>query len=343
MSENNINNNNNISISGTTFSAKDTSANVPGGSIGKYRTEYVASQVNDIVHLVLKDYEKGRDIDNTNVFNQPDRKVVADILRKLLRIIFPGYYRTENMRFYNLSHSISMLVEDVMYNLSKQMTIAFRYREDCRDLPENILYERASCTAIAFFQRIPKIRDYVESDLQATFDGDPAADNKEEIILSYPGLMASTVNRIAHELFLLNVPLIPRMMTEHAHSLTGIDIHPGATIGKYLMMDHGTGIVVGSTSIIGNHVKIYQGVTIGALSTRGGQALHGVKRHPTIEDNVTIYAGASILGGETVIGHDSVIGSNAFITSSVKPETRISVANQEHLVKDSGNYDFWII
>lgn len=183
----------------------------------------------------------------------------------------------------------------------------------------------------------------MESDLQATFDGDPAADNKEEIILSYPGLMASTVNRIAHELFLLNVPLIPRMMTEHAHSLTGIDIHPGATIGKYLMMDHGTGIVVGSTSIIGNHVKIYQGVTIGALSTRGGQALHGVKRHPTIEDNVTIYAGASILGGETVIGHDSVIGSNAFITSSVKPETRISVANQEHLVKDSGNYDFWII
>ena len=148
--------------------------------------------------------------------------------------------------------------------------------------------------------------------------------------------MAITTNRIAHELFLLGVPLIPRMMTEYAHSHTGIDIHPGATIGKYFFMDHGTGIVVGETSIIGEHVKVYQGVTIGALSTRGGQSLRGKKRHPTIEDNVTIYAGASILGGDTVIGAGSVIGSNVFITSSVKSDSRISVKTQELLVKRHG-------
>ena len=168
--------------------------------------------------------------------------------------------------------------------------------------------------------------------MQASFEGDPAAFSKDEIVLCYPGLLASTVNRLAHELFLLGVPLIPRMMTEYAHSRTGIDIHPGATIGEYFFMDHGTGIVVGETSIIGKHVKVYQGVTIGALSTRGGQRLRGAKRHPTIEDNVTIYAGASILGGETTIGEGSVIGSNVFITSSVKPGTRISVKTQELVI-----------
>ena len=169
--------------------------------------------------------------------------------------------------------------------------------------------------------------------MDAFYQGDPAAYNKEEIVLCYPGLLASTVNRLAHELFLLKVPLIPRMMTEYAHSRTGIDIHPGATIGRYFFMDHGTGIVVGETSVIGEHVKIYQGVTIGALSTRGGQSLRGAKRHPTIEDDVTIYAGASILGGETVIGRGSVIGSNVFITSSVKPGTRMSVRTQELVIK----------
>ena len=187
--------------------------------------------------------------------------------------------------------------------------------------------------AITFISRIPAIRELVDTDMEAFYQGDPAAYNKEEIVLCYPGLLASTVNRLAHELFLLKVPLIPRMMTEYAHSRTGIDIHPGATIGRYFFMDHGTGIVVGETSVIGEHVKIYQGVTIGALSTRGGQSLRGAKRHPTIEDDVTIYAGASILGGETVIGRGSVIGSNVFITSSVKPGTRMSVRTQELVIK----------
>ncbi|MBQ2474327.1 MAG: serine acetyltransferase, partial [Ruminococcus sp.] len=160
-------------------------------------------------------------------------------------------------------------------------------------------------------------------------DGDPAAYNKDEIICTYPGLYAIFSNRIAHELFLLGVPLIPRIMTEHAHSLTGIDIHPGTTIGKYFFIDHGTGIVIGETTEIGNNVKIYQGVTLGALSTRGGQNLRGKKRHPTIHDNVTIYSGASILGGDTVIGKNVVIGGNAFITASIPEGAKVSVKSQE--------------
>ena len=173
------------------------------------------------------------------------------------------------------------------------------------------------------------IREYIETDLQASYDGDPAAYNKDEIICTYPGFFAILTYRIAHELFLRKVPLIPRIMTEHAHSLTGIDIHPGTTIGKYFFIDHGTGIVIGETTVIGNNVRVYQGVTLGALSTRGGQSLRNKKRHPTIHDNVTIYSGASILGGDTVIGKDAVIGGNAFITSSIPEGAKVSVKSQE--------------
>jgi serine O-acetyltransferase len=196
-------------------------------------------------------------------------------------------------------------------------------------MSEEAVTARARNIAIRFFQQIPKIREYLDTDLEATLEGDPAALNKDEIILSYPGVLAITINRLAHELYMLNVPLIPRMMTEYAHSLTGIDIHPGATIGKYFFIDHGTGIVIGSTTVIGEHVKVYQGVTLGALSTSGGQSLRGVKRHPTIEDNVTIYSGASILGGDTVIGANSVIGGNCFITRSIPTGTTVTIKNQE--------------
>ena len=228
--------------------------------------------------------------------------------------------------------TVNVVIEDVIYNLKKQIVIALPFREEYAETPYEELSAKAEELTIEFLARIPRIRALVNTDMQASFEGDPAAFNKAEIVLCYPGLLASTINRLAHELFLLGVPLIPRMMTEHAHSKTGIDIHPGATIGEYFFMDHGTGIVVGETSIIGKHVKIYQGVTIGALSTRGGQRLRGAKRHPTIEDNVTIYAGASILGGETTIGEGSVIGSNVFITSSVKPGSRISVKTQELII-----------
>ena len=181
--------------------------------------------------------------------------------------------------------------------------------------------------SLAFLEKLPTIRALLQTDLQAAFDGDPAATSKEEIILSYPGLFAITVYRLAHGLQELNLPMIPRMMTEYAHSITGIDIHPGATIGSGFFIDHGTGIVIGETAVIGENVKIYQGVTLGGLSTRGGQSLRGKRRHPTIEDNVTIYANATILGGDTVIGKGCTIGSSVFITESVAPGT--TVTNQE--------------
>ncbi|MDO4870142.1 MAG: serine acetyltransferase [Bacillota bacterium] len=295
-------------------------------------------QLKEITADIMNDYAKGRDIDKMNVFDQPERDVIVDIVNKMLNILFPGYYRDKTYKFYNLENKISVLIEDVMYNLTDQISIALEYDDELRSEDSNLptgdacLSVRSQMLAVDFFKRVPKIRHMVNTDLQATFDGDPAADNKEEIVLCYPGLLASTIYRIAHELYELKVPIIPRMMTEYAHNITGIDIHPGATIGEYFFMDHGTGIVVGSTSVIGKHVKIYQGVTIGALSTSAGHSLHGTKRHPTIEDNVTIYSGASILGGETVIGEGSVIGGNVFLTTSVRPGTRVNTQNQEEVM-----------
>ena len=291
----------------------------------KKNGDELKNEIKNIVDLIISDYDKGRDIDQLDVFNQPDRDAVKDIVIKLLRIIYPGYSMDKIYKSYNDSNRIAIVIEDVIYNMQKQIAIAFHHSPDYINASDETLDCGARCITHEFFKKLPKIREYIDTDLQACYDGDPAAYSKGEVILSYPGLLATSINRIAHELYLLKVPLIPRMMTEYAHSRTGIDIHPGATIGKYLMIDHGTGIVVGETSIIGEHVKIYQGVTIGGLSTRGGQSLKGVKRHPTIENNVTIYAGASILGGETVIGEGSVIGANAFITSSVPAGSRISM------------------
>ena len=299
----------------------------------------INERIRAITESILDDYKRGRDIDKTDVFSQPDSDAVTDIVKKLLNILFPGYYREKNYRSYNDNSRISILIEDVFYNLTKQIAIALRFREEYAQTPEAEIKDISEDLSLECISRIPAIRELVYTDMEAFYQGDPAAYNKEEIVLCYPGLLASTVNRLAHELFLLKVPLIPRMMTEYAHSKTGIDIHPGATIGKYFFMDHGTGIVVGETSVIGEHVKIYQGVTIGALSTRGGQSLRGAKRHPTIEDDVTIYAGASILGGETVIGKGSVIGSNVFITSSVKPGTRMSVKTQELVIRQRHEID----
>lgn len=289
----------------------------------------IEAEVENIVELILEDYKNGKDIDRINIFNKPDKAKVIEIVNKLSQIVFPGYFREKAFKIYNAQNSLSVLVEDIFYHLNKQIILALGFCKRKKALDEKQTEEEAFRICTEFFRRIPYIRELVETDLQAAFDGDPAADCKEEIILAYPGLRASTINRLAHELYLLDVPLIPRLMTEYAHSETGIDIHPGATIGKYFFIDHGTGIVIGETAEIGENVKIYQGVTIGALSTRGGQKLQGKKRHPTIEDNVTIYSGASVLGGNTVIGENSVIGGNAFITSSIPRDTRVSIKNQE--------------
>ncbi len=285
----------------------------------------IEERIEQVVDSILEDYGRGRVIDQMDLFRRPDRDVIIDIIKKLRRIVFPGYYRDKNYRIYNAKHNISTLVEDVMFNLHRQIALGL----ENRGRSEEQAQEEAQHLCLEFIAQIPKVRSQVHLDLQAAYDGDPAAKDMAEIIFAYPGLFAITVYRLAHELYLLDVPMLPRIMTEYAHSITGIDIHPGATIGEYFFIDHGTGIVIGETAVIGNNVKIYQGVTLGALSTRGGQKLRGKRRHPTIENNVTIYAGASILGGETVIGEGCVIGSNAFITESVAPGTTVTIKNQE--------------
>ena len=281
--------------------------------------------VGGIVNDLLADHESEKIGEEIKIFNHPDKEIIIDIIYSLRKIIFPGYFRNRDIKVYTMKSNLSMLLEDVIFKLTKQITIVL----DNGESDNSDILDRARNISLEFVKRLRTIREYILTDVHAAYDGDPAAYSEDEIIYSYPGLFAILVNRIAHELFLLNVPVIPRMMTEYAHSVTGIDIHPGATIGKYFFIDHGTGIVIGETTVIGNNVKIYQGVTLGALSTRGGQALRSRKRHPTIEDNVTIYSGASILGGDTVIGKDVVIGGNAFITRSVKEGAKVSVKNQE--------------
>ena len=279
--------------------------------------------INNLVDKIMADYEQGRDIDAVEDFMHPDKDDIVKIIYQIRNIIFPGYYENKNYRIYTVRNNLSMLLEDVLYNLSKQISVVLKYLPQYQGKDEATLLGEGEKISLQFFEKLPEVRRLTQTDLDAAYDGDPAAFNKPEIIFSYPGQFAIMVNRIAHELHLLGVPIIPRIMTEYAHTKTGIDIHPGATLGEYFFIDHGTGIVIGETAEIGNNVKIYQGVTIGALSTREGQKLHGKKRHPTIEDNVTIYAGASILGGDTVIGHDSVIGANAFITSSIPCNTKV--------------------
>ncbi len=295
----------------------------------------LTQEIDKTVRAILEDYSGNRTIDYLNENHDlPNREAIIQIIESLLKIVYPGYIRDQTYKNYHPENHIATLIEDVIYRLNQQILKVGKYRESFRNLTEEEQVRAAYDVTLAFMNRIPSVRAYLETDLKASFDGDPAAENYDEIILGYPGLYAITVNRLAHELYLLEVPLIPRIMTEHAHSLTGIDIHPGATIGKYFFIDHGTGIVIGETSFIGNNVKIYHGVTLGAMSTRGGQSLRGRRRHPTIEDDVTIYSGASILGGDTVIGRGSVIGGNCFITKSVPPESRVSIRQQELQIND---------
>ena len=293
-------------------------------------------EINSLVSRLLADYDGGKHIDATDVFNKPDRNEIIGIINDLFFIVYPGYFKDHSYKIYNPKNSIAVKIEDVFYHLNKQIMLALDFCKLRGSMTEEERRNESYHICHAFFEKLPAIRECVETDLLATLDGDPAASSYEEIILAYPGLIAITTYRLAHELYLLNVPVIPRLMTEYAHSRTGIDIHPGATIGRNFFIDHGTGIVVGETSVIGDNVKIYPGVTIGALSTRGGQKLSGKKRHPTIEDNVVIYAGASILGGDPVIGRNSVIGGNTFITSSVPADTRVSIKNPEMEYRSAG-------
>lgn len=241
---------------------------------------------------------------------------VIGFLDNMKGLLFPGYVEHVNI----LSDYIDEKIDAIRYYLHKLLRAVERITKTTL-LCDNMI----EC----FFNRLPKVDELLKTDLDALYDGDPAAKTKSEIILTYPGLTAVFTYRIAHVLYELEVPILPRALTEYAHSKTGIDIHPGAKIDAYFFIDHGTGIVIGETSEIGKHVKLYQGVTLGALSLRAGQKLSGTKRHPTVKNNVTIYSGASVLGGETVIGENTTLGSNVFITSSVEPNMTVTILGEK--------------
>ena len=256
-------------------------------------------EIERVAKIILSGFEKQRD----SMPKQPVKKAVISMIELLQRILFPGVFEIGDMH---------IMLERVSHELIVQTKLALRHDLQYKDSAQSEINNAALDITRHFISKIPIIKEHLETDVEAIYNGDPAAYSKAEIIISYPGLYAGMIYRIAHELYLLSVPLIPRIMSEHAHSVTGVDIHPGAAIGKYFFIDHGTGLVIGETTVIGDHVKLYQGVTLGALSTKGGQNFKGVKRHPTINDNVTVYSGASILGGSTVIGEGVVVGGNAF-------------------------------
>ena len=253
----------------------------------------------------------------------PDRQAVILLIKDIRRLIFPAYYGEAALMSLAPEDYAALLLERIEKQLQRQIVLT---------LPEEQEAQAAELAA-EMVTKLPQIARQVQMDLEATFDGDPAAGSREEILFSYPGLFAILVYRVAHELYRLHIPILPRMMSEYAHSHTGIDIHPGAQIGDYFFIDHGTGIVVGETTVIGDRVRLYQGVTLAALSTRDGHHSLPGKRHPTVEDDVTIYSGASILGGDTVIGRGSVVGGNAFLTSSVQKDTRVVIHAPETVFK----------
>ena len=275
----------------------------------------------------------------THIDNEPipSEGFAADLIEKFREILFPGYFSKEKLDLVNMKYSLGRSVS-VLYDILSEL-IAHHVRHDCLryNLPCSECELSGQTKALAMLESIPELRRMLASDVQATYDGDPAAKSHDEIIFSYPGIYTTTVHRLAHRLFELGVPLLPRIMSEHAHSVTGIDIHPGATIGMRFVIDHGTGVVIGETTRIGDNVRIYQGVTLGALSLPkdAGEQLRGKKRHPTIEDEVIIYSGATILGGETVIGARSVIGGNVWLTESVPPDTTVMMEHPSLIYKST--------
>ena len=305
-------------------------------------------QAEELLDRLTESYAAHPISTRLNVSNILNRDLLVDILEKIRQVLFPGYFDKSRVRADYVRFIAGEKLEYIQYHLKKQVSIALGTDELCADCEKSVLRSRAEQIVNDFLMQLPALRDILATDVQAGYDGDPAAYSTDEIILSYPGLMAISTYRIAHELWVRKVPLIPRVMTEYAHSKTGIDIHPGATIGRYFFIDHGTGIVIGETTEIGDNVKIYQGVTLGGLSTRKGQALKGTKRHPTIGNHVTIYSGASILGGETIIGDNVTVGGNTFIVRSIPANVRVSARAPEleysqGPVQHPEDYSDWVI
>jgi serine O-acetyltransferase len=257
----------------------------------------------------------------------PSKEAVVEIVADILDILFPGYGRRQNLHIGNVEYHVGELVDRLHDRLTQQIARVLRH-DFCIDTPELDFEGLAQLKAVELLRRLPELRVTLQQDVQAAYEGDPAAKSLHEIIFCYPGLEAVAIYRVAHELVALEVPIIPRMMSELAHSKTGIDIHPGARIGPGFFIDHGTGVVIGETCDLGRNVKLYQGVTLGALSfprDAAGNIIRGRKRHPTLEDDVVVYANATILGGETVVGHHAVIGSSVWLTHSVVPYTVVTL------------------
>jgi serine O-acetyltransferase len=289
----------------------------------------------EITEALVATYTECRHINHLGHCPLPNREVVAEILTDLLDILYPGFVRRQNLHMGNVEYHVGDVVDGLHDKLTQQITRVLKHEDDGRQ-PCADFEALAQQKAIGLLRKLADVRTVLEQDAEAAFLGDPAAKSHHEIVFCYPGFEAVTIYRIAHELTLLGVPLIPRMMTEHAHSKTGIDIHPGARIGPGFFIDHGTGVVIGETCDIGRNVKLYQGVTLGAISfprDAAGNIIRGKKRHPTLEDDVVVYANATILGGDSVVGHHAVIGSNVWLTQSVEPYTVVLLEKPQLRIK----------
>ena len=296
------------------------SENNTKGTVGGWSVEIA----NSVAASLCSRYDKGAGVSYAERSSIPQRSAIIAILEDLYELLFPGYAGRRMMSSLGEYFSTGSLLDQVHSSLTAQIRMAFSYK--CSET-EDDCQERSSDVAAELLQSLPGIRDMLLDDVQAAIDGDPATQSSDEIILAYPGFKCICVHRLAHQLYVAKVPLIPRVMSEYAHTVTGIDINPGASIGRHFFIDHGTGVVVGETAVIGDNVKLYQGVTLGALSfpkDSSGKVIKGHKRHPNIEDNVTIYAESTILGNVT-IGHDSVIGGNVWLTESVPPFSKVTV------------------
>lgn len=289
--------------------------------------------IDMLIDGILDSYNRYGLINRKNAENFPNRQNVVEVLSDLQSLIFPGFRVAEEIDPTNIRYITGQRVNNIIAKLTREIEKALIYTKQMCNQDENQqetklsiaqshCFKLAEKVSVCLIEEIPEIRRKIQLDTVAAFNGDPAAKSNEEVILSYPGLEAILVYRIANFLYKNGVPVIPRIMSEHVHGKTGIDIHPGASIGESFFIDHGTGVVIGETCIIGDNVKIYQGVTLGALSVK--KNLQNKKRHPTIEDNVTIYANATILGGETVIGKNSIIGGNTWVTESIKENSVIT-------------------
>lgn len=298
---------------------------------------WVNESLHRLVDDVIRNYETFGGMDHLEGKDLPSKKAVLDVLDDLLTVFFPGYLGKSEITKSNVKYVIGNILNSIYAKLTLEVEKSLKHIcKRVKECPEDICHSQAQVIVKELLEKIPDIRQLLSGDVEAAYNGDPAAVSAEEVILSYPCILAITTYRIAHELCLRGVPLIPRIMSEHVHSLTGIDIHPGARIGKNFFIDHGTGVVIGETSEIGDNVKIYQGVTLGALSfpkDEKGHIIKGRKRHPTVGNNVVIYSGATLLGAEAVIGDNVVIGGNVWITSPVPSNTRITITQPDQNIK----------